>query len=124
MYGKLSRPIKVIQLGVLSGEVVRGMSVTTSKIINGQIIESGIYKENSKENGIPEYGGVLDPRLGPVEGICVECNMTSDNCPGHFGHLELAEPMYNIGFIGIVYNHYFYILDIKFCKQFVLHVED
>lgn len=54
-----------------------------------------------KENGKPKLGGLNDPRQGVIEtkGSCMTCGYAIDNCPGHFAHLELAKPVYNIGFI-------------------------
>lgn len=47
-------------------------------------------------------GGLYDPRLGPSQkhGVdsslpCPTCALSYENCPGHFGHIELAVPVYN-----------------------------
>ncbi|ELP88260.1 DNA-directed RNA polymerase I subunit RPA1, putative [Entamoeba invadens IP1] len=47
--------------------------------------------------GNPEENGLYDPSLGVIErrGVCRTCGLNEDNCPGHFGHFELEEPMYN-----------------------------
>jgi DNA-directed RNA polymerase II subunit RPB1 len=49
-------------------------------------------------------GGLLDLRMGTVDRMnkCETCNGNMTDCPGHFGHLELAKPMFHIGFIGTV----------------------
>lgn len=43
----------------------------------------------------------MDPRQGVIDRTsrCQTCagNMTS--CPGHFGHIELARPVFHIGFL-------------------------
>lgn len=33
---------------------------------------------------------------------CQTCSGSMNDCPGHFGHLELAKPMFNIGFMNTV----------------------
>ena len=34
--------------------------------------------------------------------ICGTCNQDNINCPGHFGHLELARPVYHYHLIDYV----------------------
>ncbi|MCS7099470.1 MAG: DNA-directed RNA polymerase subunit A', partial [Sulfolobales archaeon] len=60
------------------------------------------------ENGIPIEGGVMDPRLGVIEPgqRCATCGNTLAQCPGHFGHLELAKPIIHIGYV----RHIFMLL--------------
>ena len=55
----------------------------------------------TKENGKPKLGGLNDPRQGVIEkkGVCMTCAGTVNECPGHFAHLELAKPVYHIGFL-------------------------
>lgn len=42
-------------------------------------------------------GGLYDPALGPTDknGRCATCGLTSFQCPGHFGHIDLCLPVYN-----------------------------
>lgn len=51
------------------------------------------------ENGHPKLGGLNDPRLGTNDRNykCATCAGNMSECPGHFGHMELARPMYHIG---------------------------
>ena len=53
------------------------------------------------ERGKPKLGGLSDPRLGTIDRKlkCETCSAGMAECPGHFGHLELAKPMYHIGFL-------------------------
>jgi DNA-directed RNA polymerase II subunit RPB1 len=55
----------------------------------------------TKENGKPKFEGLNDPRQGVIEkrGVCITCAGSYNECPGHFAHLELAKPVYNITFI-------------------------
>jgi len=43
------------------------------------------------------YDGINDPRLGPINNLikCDTCHETIKKCPGHFGYLKLASPVYN-----------------------------
>ena len=70
------RELDTIQFGIYSPHEIIAMSVC--KI------------DNPKRSG---YNTVYDPRMGTLENNqeCETCNMNSDNCPGHFGYIELAE---------------------------------
>uniref|UniRef100_A0A0E0Q035 DNA-directed RNA polymerase subunit n=1 Tax=Oryza rufipogon TaxID=4529 RepID=A0A0E0Q035_ORYRU len=45
----------------------------------------------------PVPGGLLDPAMGPTNDTdtCKSCGQQSIRCPGHFGHIELAKPLFN-----------------------------
>jgi len=63
-------------------------------------IESG----QTYDKGRPKLGGLADPRLGTVD-RAVKC--TTDGAgvadsPGYFGHVDLAAPVYHIGFMTTV----------------------
>ena len=57
--------------------------------------------ETYDEDGLPVQGGLMDSRLGILEPgqKCATCGNTSARCPGHFGHIELAEPVLHISFV-------------------------
>lgn len=56
------------------------------------------------ERGKPKPGGLSDMRLGTIDRKlkCDTCTANMAECPGHFGHLELAKPMFHIGFLKTV----------------------
>jgi DNA-directed RNA polymerase II subunit RPB1 len=56
------------------------------------------------EKNVPVQGGLSDLRMGTVERFttCTTDSADERNCPGYFGHLELAKPMYHCGFIKAV----------------------
>ncbi|MCY3853838.1 MAG: DNA-directed RNA polymerase subunit A' [Thaumarchaeota archaeon] len=62
--------------------------------------------ETYDEDGMPVQGGLMDGRLGTLEPgqKCLTCGNTSARCPGHFGHIELAEPVLHIAFIDNIYK--------------------
>ena len=58
---------------------------------------------NTKISGI---GSVYDERMGVgsdnSDGNCITCDLSTKECPGHFGHIELAEPIIHPRFFKIV----------------------
>lgn len=51
--------------------------------------------------GKPYKGGINDPKLGTVDkgSICETCGANFTDCVGHFGHIELARPVFHVGYI-------------------------
>ncbi len=62
--------------------------------------------ETYDEDGMSVQGGLMDGRLGTLEPgqKCLTCGNTAARCPGHFGHIELAEPVLHIAFIDNIYK--------------------
>ncbi|KAJ8311231.1 hypothetical protein KUTeg_011217 [Tegillarca granosa] len=85
------RDVKRIQFGILSPDEIRRMSVT----------EGGIKYSETTEGGRPKLGGLMDPRQGVIDrqSRCQTCAGQMSECPGHFGHIELAKPVFHIGFL-------------------------
>lgn len=52
----------------------------------------------------PKFFGLFDPRMGVLDRgrICPTDKHGSEICPGYFGHIELALPVYNISFISTI----------------------
>ena len=46
-----------------------------------------------------KIGGLADPRLGTNDRAmkCATCAGSMSECPGHFGHIELARPVFHVG---------------------------
>ena len=82
--------IKNIQFGVLNPEDILKCSVA-------HITNTSIYDSS---NSVPKTGGLSDTRMGVIDRNCrcKTCEQTNIYCPGHFGHIELAVPVY--------YEHY------------------
>lgn len=85
------RTIQEIQFGLLSPEEIKNMSV--AHIIYPETMDEGKTK--------PRDQGLNDPRLGSIDrGFkCATCDAGMAECPGHFGHIELAKPVYHPGFL-------------------------
>ena len=87
----LNQTVKRVQFGILSPDEIRRMSVT----------EGGIKYPEIYEGGKPKLGGLMDPRQGVIDrsARCQTCAGNMNAGPGHFGHIDLAKPVYHIGFI-------------------------
>lgn len=106
---------KSVSFGLQTPEQIRALSVKA--IMNPQIFD-GL--------GHPIRGGLYDPALGPVDknGRCATCGLSSFQCPGHFGHIELPVPVYcpmtfgqmfSILRNGCLYCHRFRMGRVKVC---------
>jgi DNA-directed RNA polymerase II subunit RPB1 len=64
----------------------------------------GINLAETYNNGVPVPQGVCDRRLGVIESRqrCATCGETGYYCPGHFGHIRLAEPVFHMGYLPII----------------------
>jgi DNA-directed RNA polymerase subunit A' len=80
--------------------------------------------ETYDEDGMPVQGGLMDNRLGTLEPgqKCATCGNTSAKCPGHFGHIELAEPVLHIAFVDDV--HKLLLITCRSCNRIKLDPED
>ena len=80
--------------------------------------------ETYDEDGMPVQGGLMDNRLGTLEPgqKCATCGNTSARCPGHFGHIELAEPVLHIAFIDDI--HKLLLITCRSCNKIKLHPEE
>ena len=58
------------------------------------------------EDGVPIVSGLMDGRLGTLEPRqkCKTCGNSASTCPGHFGHIELAEPAIHVSFSKVTYK--------------------
>lgn len=104
----LQLKVRAVQFGVMSSDDVLKMSVA-------EICSEQPYQEN----GFPNFQGINDPRLGTNsrDFKCITCKgckyysnsllisplsfhlLAMDECPGHFGHINLAKRVYHIGLL-------------------------
>jgi DNA-directed RNA polymerase subunit A' len=80
--------------------------------------------ETYDEDGMPVQGGLMDNRLGTLEPgqKCGTCGNTSAKCPGHFGHIELAEPVLHIAFVDDI--HKLLLITCRSCNRIKLPSEE
>jgi DNA-directed RNA polymerase II subunit RPB1 len=87
-YSKIDK-IAAIQFGIFSPEEIRRRSVAE------------IFTQETYEGDNPKIGGIFDPRMGVLDygKLCPTDELDSRSCPGYFGHLELAQPVFYYHFI-------------------------
>lgn len=73
-----------------------GSPTETRKMSATKIITADTYNDD----GFPIDMGLMDTRLGVIEpGLkCKTCGKKVDECPGHFGHIDLAMPVVHVGY--------------------------
>lgn len=93
IYSDTKRKIDRIEFNILSNETVKKMSSLGRET-------QGVNVTELYDNMEPKRGGLLDPRMGTSDhGIdCETCGLNKKDCVGHFGHIDLMEPLYNFGF--------------------------
>tara|TARA_B100001094_G_scaffold312283_1_gene348802 strand:- start:12572 stop:17140 length:4569 start_codon:yes stop_codon:yes gene_type:complete len=81
-----------VQFSILGPEEIRKRSVVE------------ITKHETYDKDVPVVKGLFDPRMGTTDmgKTCSTCGQNNIKCPGHFGHIELARPVYHYQFINIV----------------------
>jgi len=86
------KKIEGIQFSVMSADEIKRMSVA-------EIVSTDTYSGNE-----PIIGGLFDSRMGVIENdkICKVCMQKNTFCPGHFGHVELAKPIFHMQFFDVV----------------------
>lgn len=84
----LLKPVNHVQFGILSPEETIALSVARIE-----------HVDTFDRNGGRKLGGLLDPRMGCADKLdrCATCRSGTEGCPGHFGHIELARPLYHVG---------------------------
>jgi DNA-directed RNA polymerase II subunit RPB1 len=62
-----------------------------AKIEHPEVMDEATHK--------PKLGGLMDPRMGTIDRNfkCQTCGEGMSECPGHFGHIELARPVFHPG---------------------------
>ncbi len=90
MTAGITKRIGSIKFSCVSPDEIRRMSAT-------KIITADTYDDE----GYPIDMGLMDPHMGVIEpGLrCKTCGCKVDECPGHFGHIDLAMPVIHVGFI-------------------------
>ena len=86
-----SKIAKVIglQFSILSPEEIRRRSVAE------------ILTQETYDNDRPKIGGLFDPRMGIIDHgtRCPTDQLDNRQCPGYFGHIELALKVFNIHYL-------------------------
>ena len=87
----ITKEVNGVQFSIMSPDEIRGQSVVE------------VVKHDTYDKDIPVIKGLFDPRMGTTDmgKVCNTCGLTNKDCPGHFGHIELAKPFYSYQFIDI-----------------------
>ncbi|KAI9805848.1 MAG: DNA-directed RNA polymerase II subunit rpb1 [Sarcosagium campestre] len=85
------RTIQEIQFGLLSAAEIKNMSV-----VHVEYPET--MDEHTKK---PRERGLNDAHLGTIDRAfkCATCDESMTECQGHYGHIELATPVFHVGFM-------------------------
>jgi DNA-directed RNA polymerase II subunit RPB1 len=71
-------------------------------IVKRSVVE--VTTDKTYLSGNPAPNGVFDSRFGVIENgkVCPTCKQTNQYCPGHFGHITLARPVYLYQFFDVI----------------------
>jgi len=83
-----------VQFSIMSPEEIKNRSVVE------------VTKHETYDKDTPVIKGLFDIRMGSTEmnKVCGTCHQNNIMCPGHFGHIELASPVYHYHFISIIHK--------------------
>lgn len=92
-YNEEVRPITKIEFSIWGNEEVKQGSALGKE-------SAGIEIPDLYDNMEPKHGGLIDTRLGTTDNHidCSTCGLNATYCPGHFGHIDLAEPVFHMGY--------------------------
>ena len=78
-----------IQFSVMSPEEIESRSVAE------------IVTQETYDGDVPKVGGLFDRRMGVLDygKLCLTDELNSTMCPGYFGHVNLAVPVFHIHFL-------------------------
>jgi len=104
--------IDAIRFSLLSPNEIRKLSAV-------EIQTADTYDED----GVPIVSGLMDGRLGTLEPRqkCKTCGNTALTCPGHFGQIELSQPVVHVSFGKLV--HRFLSVTCRSCGRILLSNE-
>jgi DNA-directed RNA polymerase II subunit RPB1 len=93
-YSEEIKRITKLEFNIFTNKEIKNYSAVSSDPF-------GINLPESYENYEPKKGGLVDLRLGTCDPYlnCTTCGLNYLKCPGHFGHIELAEPVFHFGFL-------------------------
>jgi DNA-directed RNA polymerase II subunit RPB1 len=76
--------------------------LSPQEIIHRSVVE--VTKQDTYDKDEPVIKGLFDPRMGVTDmgKVCKTCGQKNIECPGHFGHITLARPVYNFHFMDYV----------------------
>src|SRR3989338_8648552 len=93
MRHQVNEKIESITFGIFSPKQI--VAASTAKVVTPELYD---------REGYPVDGGLMDLRLGVIDpGLrCKTCGQKLKECPGHFGYIELARPVFHIKYIPVI----------------------
>lgn len=93
-YDSNVRPIDRVEFGILGNDIIKRISAFGKD-------SPGLEIPDLYDNLEPKKGGLIDTRMGVTNNslVCATCGFDSDNCIGHFGHIDLAEPVFHLEYL-------------------------
>ncbi len=84
-----------IEFRMLSPQLIKKMAVV--KVVTPDLYDA---------DGYPVDGGLMDLKMGVIDpGLrCRTCGGKVHDCPGHFGYIELARPVFHIRYVPYIYD--------------------
>ena len=88
-YNSRISKVTSVQFSILSSDEIKRRSVAE------------IFTQETYDNDKPKIGGLFDPRLGVIDhgAKCPTDQLDTRQCPGYFGHIELALPVFHIQYL-------------------------
>ena len=86
--------VKRVQFSLLSPEAIKGQATC-------KIVDHTLYITSQDGVSTPSPGGLYDAKMGVIDSnvICATCEQKSTLCPGHFGFIDLARPVFHMHFM-------------------------
>ena len=83
-----------VQFSLLSPDEIRNNATC-------KICDHTLYITSQEGISTPSPGGLYDLRMGAIDSnvICQTCEQRSSLCPGHFGYIDLAAPVFHMHFM-------------------------
>jgi len=101
---ELNNPEDIVNIDKIQFCVFGNDEVKRYSVVNKEPF--GINIPETYDSHEPKRGGLIDSRLGTTDYQvnCATCGLNNNDCPGHFGHTDLAESVFHFGFIDHVKN--------------------
>jgi DNA-directed RNA polymerase II subunit RPB1 len=92
-YNEKTSSVERIEFTLLGNKEIQNMSALGKDT-------PGLIKYEFYDNTEPQKGGLIDQRMGITsnELECATCGLGTNYCVGHFGHINLSEPVFHMGF--------------------------
>lgn len=84
---------------------IRGVQfcvLSPDEIVRRSVVE--ITRTDTYAGNEPVPNGLFDARMGTIDNmrVCKTCEQRNTFCPGHFGHVSLAKPVFYVQFFDVV----------------------